>query len=348
MDSGYIEDDQGHHDRQKRTGRPSTLVSLRPDHAIFLGASIGVEHVVLVAIDMKADSIARRFVEADVSGLEFTELAAVVSEAARSLASELRVPEAIQGLNVAVPGPVNFDGVVLRAPLLGWKDVPLKKYIQERLTEIPIPNLDNDANAFAIADIHLCGREDKLDAVYLFIEEGVGGCVVSDGTILHGHDGIAGELGHIIVGEIGFAPQTRIKGSLESFVGRPALLSRHRSYGGHVDSVRALIERLRMEEVAAKLALNDWAHFLGRGLATLVSVLNPERIILGGEVASVFPFAKEALQESIREHLLEGTRETEIELSPLGIDAPAYGAALIQHRQFFAMDSELLFGVSPT
>ena len=346
-EAGYIEDDQGNNDRQKRTGRPGTLVSLRSDHAIFLGAGIGVEHVVLVAIDMKADPIARQFVEADVPRLGFAELAAMVSEAARGLASELRVPEAIQGLNVAVPGPVNFDGVVLRAPLLGWRDVPLKKYLEERLTEIPISNLDNDANAFAIADMHLCGREDKLDAVYLFIDEGVGGCVVSDGTILHGHDGFAGELGHIIVGDAGFAPQTRVKGSLESFIGRSALLSRHRFYGGRVESVGAFIERLRAQEPAARLALDDWAHFLGRGVATLVSAFNPERVILGGGVAAVFPFAREALQASIREHLLEGTPETEIELSPLGIDAPAYGAALIQHRQFFAMDSELLFGISP-
>ena len=82
-------------------------------------------------------------------------------------------------------------------------------------------------------------------------------------------------------------------------------------------------------------------------MATLVSAIDPALVILGGEVASVFPFARDAVEASLRKHLLEENQGVAIELSPMGIEASAYGVALIQHRQFFALDSEALFGAAP-
>jgi predicted NBD/HSP70 family sugar kinase len=347
-DTGFIYDDPIKPNAcNRRTGRPSTLVRLRSDHAIFLGASVGVKHVSFATVDMTGEAISSSDIELDVATLELSALSEIIATNVRRLARSVQNAAAIQGLSLAVPGPVNRDGVVMRAPLLGWTGVPLKRLVQEALPEIPVTNVDNDANAFAIAEMHREGRQDNLDAVYLFVEDGVGGCVVHRGSILLGHDGFAGELGHIIVGEIGFDPRPTIRGSLESFVARSALLARHRSYGGSGDTLRAFIELLGAGETAARLALDDWAIYLGRGLATLVSVFNPERIILGGAVTAVFPFARQAVERNIRENLLHGAPDAPIERAELGSGAPAYGAALIQHKQFFALDEEILFGVSP-
>lgn len=348
MESGYVADgpEQGP-ERQRRTGRPSTLVSLRPGHAVFLGAGIAVDHVAFAAIDLNASLIFSSSIPFDCAGSDYGTTAEFVAETILDISTTaIDSLQAIQGLGVAVPGPVDFHGNVMRAPMLGWRNVPLKQAIQAHLPSIPVAHLDNDANAFAIADVNRNGRPEAFDAVYLFIEDGVGGCVMHDGIILRGSHGYGGELGHIIVGEIGFAPDPTIEGSLESFIARPALLARHGWYGGKAASVAALVEALRSEEPAARRAVDDWAHFLGRGVATLVSAMDPALVILGGEVASLFPFARDAVGASLRKHLLEENQSVAIELSPMGIEASAYGVALIQHKQFFALDNAALFGAA--
>lgn len=349
IESGHVaEEAEPEADRQRRTGRPSTFVSLRLTHAIFLGAGIALDRVAFAAIDLGANPVFGTTVPFDCAGSDYRSVATFVAERILDIAaSVVGDPRSIQGLNVAVPGPVDFNGTVMRAPLLGWRNVPLKQAIEERLQGLPVVNLDNDANAFAIADMHRNGRAEDLDAVYLFIEDGVGGCIMHDGTILRGDRGYGGELGHMIIGENGFAPNPTIRGSLESFIARPALLARYRFHGGDAETVSALIEALREGETAARLAVKDWALFLGRGLSTLVSALDPATIVIGGEVSSVFPFAREMVVESLHQHMLAASHDVPIELSPMGVEAAAYGAALIQHKQFFAIDSgEILFGSS--
>lgn len=348
MESGYVAEGSAQEtDRQRRTGRPSTLVSLRPGHAVFLGTSIAIDRIAFAAIDLSASVVFSTSIPFDCAGNDYRAIAAFIAETILDMTSAIDDRQSIQGLNVAVPGPVDFHGTVMRAPLLGWRKVPLKQAIQDRLPSIPVAHFDNDANAFAFADMHRNGRPDDLDAVYLFIEDGVGGCIMHDGTILRGHNGYGGELGHMIVGEVGFAPDPTIKGSLESFIARPALLARHRSYGGNAETIAALVDALRGGETAAQRAVKDWARFLGRGLSTLVSAIDPAAIVIGGEVSSIFPFVSDVVRESVREHLLEESQNVPVELSPMGVEASAYGVALIQHKQFFAIDSALLFGASP-
>lgn len=346
--AGYVEDEpEPDVERRKRTGRPSTLVSLRPEHAIFLGADIAVDRVSFAAIDMRSNIIVLEKSDFDCTKEGYISVSRFVSSGIMRIVSRLSSPQAVKGLCITVPGLVDFGGTVIRAPLLGWKDIPLKKAIQRLLPGINVTTLENDANAFAVENIQSGNRSDKLDAVYVFIDAGVGGCIISNGNILRGHDGYAGEIGHIIVGEEGFSPQRSIKGSLESFISRPALLSRHRFYGGNARSMDEFISLLKDNETAARSALSDWAYFLGRGLATLISILNPERIIFGGDVASVLSFAEADVQASIRQHLLESAHKTIIEISSIGTEAPAIGAALMQHREFFSLDNEILFGASP-
>lgn len=338
MASGFVADGpvQGV-DRDRRTGRPSTLLSLRAGHAVFLGAGIAVDHVAFAAIDLSGRLVFSRSIPHDSIGSDYRTTAKFVAGTVLDISTAaIGNSESIQGLGVAVPGPVDFHGNVMRAPMLGWRNVPLMQAIQDHLPDIPVAHLDNDANAFAIADVSRNGRPEHLDAVYLFIEDGVGGCIVHDGTILRGSRGYAGELGHIIVGETGFAPDPAIEGSLESFIARPALLARHGWYGGNAASIVALLEVLENGEPAARSAVNDWAYFLGRGLSTLVSAIDPALVIIGGEVASVFPFVRDVVEASIRKHLLEENRSVAIELSLMGTEASAYGAAVIQHKQFFA------------
>jgi predicted NBD/HSP70 family sugar kinase len=166
---------------------------------------------------------------------------------------------------------------------------------------------------------------------------------VSKGQLLRGADGYAGEVGHMIIGEAGYVEVTSLRGSFESYVGRQAVLARHRHHGGDAKSVRDFLDSLAASNGAAQATLADWAHHLGRGLASLAGILNPERIVLGCAVAALFAQAEQEVAASLQRHMPPGSRVPLVVLSSLGSDAPAIGAALMLHRDAFALDEQLVF-----
>lgn len=333
-------------DAERRTGRPGTNICLNADHALFLGIDVGVGRGSVAVVDFAAEVRMSREYRFPSEGADPAEVATLVAAETRAALSGLVSRENLRVANVTVPGLADFDGRVVRAPYLGWHDVPFLEVMRAALPEIEIAGLENDANAFAIADLRLSGRIDKCHAVYLFLDTGVGGCAVAGGDIVRGHSGHAGEFGHVIVGDRGYSKPalSTIPGSLESFIGRRALFARHRHYGGASISVADFLLALDGGEAAASATLGDWAHHLGRGLATLVSVLNPEKVVFSGPLAPLFQRADDAVHASLGAHLLAESHMPQLRLSKLGRDAPAIGGALLLQRDLFAYDRTLVFG----
>ena len=336
-------------DKNARTGRPGILINLRPEHAIFIGADIAVGRITIVALNLNREPVTSRVIVTK-HGRD-VEPAAVVDELSagiRAVLGELPSVQAVRGIAVAVPGLIDRYGNVVRAPLLGWKDVALNELLAASLENIEVSKFDNDANAFAFAHLHSPSLDGPREAVYLLMDAGVGGCVVSDGNILRGASGYAGEIGHMTVGEEGFASITNVRGSLESFVGRQAVLERFRQLGGVETDLAGFIAAVDRGDEPAKSTLLDWAKYLGRACATITSLLNPERIVLGGAVAALLSRARSELLESMRENLLQGSHEALVEVSTMGPEAPATGAALMLHREFFELDPQLVYGATRT
>jgi predicted NBD/HSP70 family sugar kinase len=330
-------------DRGNRTGRPGTDLRLNTHHAVFLGADIGVGHETVIAIGLDASIIVRETKMLDMRRLS---PAAVIDELVvliRSAIAKLPSPEAVRGLSVILPGLLTREGDLMRAPILGWYDVPVLAILRERLPELPSIVAENDANAFAVAELYRGGQAAPSEALYIFMDAGVGGGLVSNGRILRGHLGYAGEIGHIYAGEEGFAALATVPGSLESFVGRDAVLARHRFHGGSAASFDDFLKALEDGEASARSTAADWGRFLGRGLATLTSVLNPEAIVLGGPVAGLFSHARDKVDVSLKKHLLPNHPLPRIAQSSLGIEGPAIGAASMLHQSMFSIDENLVF-----
>ena len=339
-EAGFLEEQSDPvEEKPNRTGRPSILISLKPDHAIFLGSYITVGRIILAAIDLSAMVFEIDILDYDPA--EFAEpnqIASLMSERIEAFVGGLPYPQNVKGLKIAVPGLVDLDSTIVRAPMLGWRNVSFKELMQTQLPNIEICGLDNDANAFAFEELYLGKRSQLREAIYVFIDAGVGGCLVSDGEILRGFDGYAGEIGHIIVGDEGYFSPTDVKGTLESYIARKGILARFQSLGGEARSISDFIERYEAGDAAARQTLADWSFYLGRGIATMTSMLNPERIILGGAVARLHKFADQQVIDSVRAHLMPNSREPIIERSKIGAEAPAIGAARMLHRDFFAFD----------
>jgi predicted NBD/HSP70 family sugar kinase len=329
--------------RGDRTGRPSADVRLNSRFGVFLGADIGVGHHTVVAIDLNADVVGRATKPFDLGSASPDAIVDDLVALIRTVIAKLHNPKALRGLSVTVPGLMDRDGNVLRAPILRWANVPILRMLRTKLPDIETIEAENDANAFAMAELYRAGKSAPTDALYVFLDAGVGGGLVSNGKLLRGNEGYAGEIGHIFVGDEGFIDLTALPGSLESFVGRDALLARHRFHGGSATSVDDFIGVLKLDATSAVTTMTEWSHYLGRGLATLTSVLNPQKIILGGPVAALFEYAENHVLTSIQRHLLPGHPRPEVELSSLGADGPAIGAASLLHRAMLSFDEDLVF-----
>lgn len=327
-----------------RTGRPSTTISLRPKHSIFLGIDIGVEQLTMSAIDLTGKVIMQESNNYEEPRPSPETVVKMIQHIVSIYISTLSKNEYTRGLAISVPGVIDLCGTVLRAPLLGWKNIPLKKMVQTALPKVNIAKLENDANAFAISDIHLGTEPAANDAIYVFIESGVGGCIISNGQILRGNSGRAAEFGHIIVGENNSSNEVSVPGSWESYIARKAVLSSYENNGGHATSIREILKALEAKDAPSQAMLIDWAHYLGRGLASLISIFDPETIIFGGTLSALFPHAESLIQESVRNHLLSDNIMPTLQVSAMGREAPSIGAALMLHREFFDFDQKLLFG----
>jgi predicted NBD/HSP70 family sugar kinase len=330
--------------KRVKTGRPGKYISICPTHAVFLGADIAVGHITISAVNLNADIIGSITIPFNPSTINVEDICLILSDNVKQLVQELDITSTVNGLNIVIPGLVDLKGCAIRAPALGWKKVKLAKMIQAQLEDIEVNGLENDANAFAFADMRKGNHPKVQDAVYLFIAFGVGGCVISGGKINRGVHGYAGEIGHIVIGEKGYFSEGTVEGSLETFITKEAVLNYYHSIGGQSETFEDFLIELKNNNKIALNTAENWAYYLGRGLSIITSILNPEKIIIGGQVSELLNFVYEKVQNSIQHHLLDSSNMPQLERSSLGSEAPAIGAALMLHKDFLSYDEELLFG----
>lgn len=205
----------------------------------------------------------------------------------------------LKGLGIASPGAVDaFNGIVPEAPqLIGWKDVPLAKIMEERL-RLPVL-LENDANAAALGENRYGAGRGTRNMLYLTVSTGVGGGIIIEGDLYRGTRGAAGELGHVIIDIDGPPCGCGANGCLESFASGTAIARRGRELvaAGEAPKLAALSEREGelTAEVMSKAAydgdevsrrvFHDAGTYLGVALATFVNIFNPQAILIGGGVA---------------------------------------------------------------
>lgn len=307
-------------------GRPSILVEPESAQVFAVAVDIGVEHLTVARIGLAGTVIDRRHLDQR-RGDHDVEL--TVRRAAKLITQQLdRAPlDAVcVGVGVAVPGLVAADGGVVRfAPNLGWKDLPFKRLLAERVgRSLPIA-VGNEADLGAMAE-HIRGAAARYtDAVYLSGEFGLGGGIIVGGRLLVGAGGYAGEIGHMIVNPRGQRCRCGARGCWETEVGEEAILRATKSRPGTtLDEVREAFEH---GDPAAHKGIRQIGKWLGVGIANLANIFNPQIVILGGTTREIYaaalPFVRETLQSVLaapRDHL-------RLQLAALGSDSALLGAA---------------------
>lgn len=320
---------------ETRAGRPGSLVELNGSHAVFLGAEIGVGRIRVLGMDLRATVVCRTETHFDANRCEPPAVVDFLAAAVERL-RPWTAPAQVRSLGIAVAGLITSEGNVIRAPLLRWRDVPLRALVEARLRGFSPIMAENDANAFALAELFRVATAPPTDACYLLLDVGVGGGIVANGELVRGRHGSAGEIGHLPLGSSADSLGSTLPGSLESYIGIEALLLDHGRRGGREQALPDFVAAVEQRRPIAIATLAHWADQLGRGLAVLSAVLDPDRFVFAGPASALLEYCSDAVERSLCSHLLPSQKLPSIALSELGEDAAAIGAALMLQRRFLS------------
>lgn len=268
-----------------------------------------------------------------------TVLENIASYARKLVADSSYTWEQVAGIGVGVPGFMDIPtGFVKLSPNLGWRDVPVKKILEEKLEKTV--RIDNDANVAALGEAWSGAGTGIPNVVCYTLGTGVGGGIIIGGRIYQGYSGMAGELGHMSV-----VPDLEAidcgcgkKGCLETVSSATGIIRMGKeavARGEHTSL--ALSEDITAKDVfdAAKTGdevslriVNRAALYLGKSMATLSVVVNPQRYIIGGGVSKAGDILFDAIRKYYTECSQEAAREgVDIVPAVLGNDAGVVGAA---------------------
>jgi len=255
------------------------------------GALVG-DHGSIVGVDV--GSYGLRAIVADLRGTNVhatgrplpTEDAETITSAAIDLVRELLETSGVATrhvvrIGIGFGGPVDADAGLTRVHYRrpGWEHFPLVERFETAFDATAL--LDNDANVIALGEACCVPGRDTQDLFYLHLSTGVGGGIVMDGRLYHGATSTAGEIGHTIVRRDGPLCSCGGKGHLESYVSVGGLLRRLGELGVQTDNLADVFS----ESDVARAALQEATELLGRTLANVVTMVDPQLVVVGGIVA---------------------------------------------------------------
>lgn len=266
-----------------------------------------------------------------------------VCEQMRPLLEQFGGSDKIKGMGVGAPNGNYYSGTIEFAPNLPWKGIiPLAAMFEERLG-IPTA-LTNDANAAAIGEMTYGAARGMKDFIMITLGTGVGSGIVINGQLVYGHDGFAGELGHVIVDKEGRICGCGRKGCLETYCSATGVARTAREFLV-ARSEPSLLRSVPAEEIQSKdvydaavkgdkLAQDIFeftGDILGRALANFIAFSSPEAIILFGGLAKSGDYIMKPIQKAMEDNVLNIFKgKTKILLSQLkDADAAVLGASAL-------------------
>jgi predicted NBD/HSP70 family sugar kinase len=194
-----------------------------------------------------------------------------------------------EGIGISLPGRVNpTTQRLIFAPNLKWPEFDIKKMVETRMG-LPVM-LENDATACLMAERTFARMEGVRDAVLVAVAEGVGTCVLANGQLFSGHNGMAGEFGHISVDPNGPRCGCGKNGCWEVFSSSRAALRYYRELRpkGPVVTFPELLNRAEEGDSAAAQALAMQAKWIGRGLRMIIASVSPSTILIAGDLTAAW------------------------------------------------------------
>jgi len=327
-------------------GRPARLLEINPHAGGIVGAELGVDFIAVALTDFTGKILWRRTEDANPTDAQEKTLNQILGIIHKAIEFCRAQNLHVLGLGVATPGTVDLDeGLLIFAPNLQWHNVPLQAFFKEN-TGLKV-FVENDANAAAIAE-HLFGAaRQSQDFIFVFAGIGIGGGLFLNGNLHRGNVGYAGEIGHSPImiepfqspchcGNHGcwethanqYSIIQRVQARLEAR--RSSIIPRLLEEQNNPLSLSIIKQAADAGDQEAIEALSETGTAMGLGFATLINILNPEKIILGGPLSTVGNYLLPSVIENATKHALPEMRPiVEILLSSFEGDASLIGAISI-------------------
>lgn len=305
-------------------GRPRVLLRVRPGFRYAVGADVSEDRILVELYDLGMSRLAAASYGHD---NDPDRVAAQLLSGLTSVIAEARVnPAAVLGFGVGVPGVVDQAGVV-DSQTTGWEAVPLGERLRAG-TDLPV-FVENGAMTYGQAEMWFGAGRGARHVVIIMIGTGVGAAVVMDGRSYRGANSNGGEWGHTTLIYNGETCRCGARGCIEAYVGTPAIARRLADATGHPYTRELLTAEPKPPQVAG--VLTETAGYLGAGIADLINMFSPERIVVGGATGSLLAerLLPEIREAAARKALRRPYAQTSIEVCTLSADAVAMGAATL-------------------
>ena len=234
-------------------------------------------------------------------------------------------------IGIGTPGTIDPPtGLMKNANTVVLNGQPLGKDLEAALG-VPL-TLANDANCFAVAEALMGVVPDEVpDAKVVFgviLGTGTGGGVIVNGKIIGGAQGIGGEWGHMFLDNSGGHCYCGRVGCAETILAGPSIERYYANLSGTYRTVREIVPLFRRGDRAATRAMERWLHFFAKGIATIVNVLDPDAIVLGGGLGNIEELYTKGVPQVV-DHLFNPRMDTRFLRPALGDSAGVFGAALL-------------------
>jgi predicted NBD/HSP70 family sugar kinase len=324
-------------------GRPPVLLSFDPRAGAVLGLHFDHPLLRVAVADLGYTILAETSLPIDVDHDAADSLDAAAALVDEVLATSGVERERLLGAGVGLAGPIDqATGTVGSSAILpGWVGMQVAQELTARLG-LPV-HVDNDANVGALAESVLGAGRGVSEMAYIMLGSGIGAGLIIGGQVYRGSGGTAGEIGHVLVDEHGPLCRCGNRGCLETYAGADALLELLRRQHGDGLTVDGLVELARAGDAACQRVITDAARFVGVAAATLCNQLNPELLVIGGELARTGPLLLDPLRASIARYAIPAAADdVRVVVGELAERAELLGAlVLVLGRSDRALTSRL-------
>jgi glucokinase-like ROK family protein len=322
-----------------RGGRRPIVLEINPAAGYVVGVDIGATHVLVIVADFFGKVLTESEASFAIADGPETCLPRVQEMAERAVREIGQRWSSVKAVGVGVPGPVDINkGIVSAPPIMpGWDGFPIRQYLAERWSKPT--SLDNDADLGALGEWSFGAGQGESNLAYIKVGTGIGCGILIDGQIYHGVLGTAGEIGHVTISEDGSPCTCGNYGCLEAMAGGRAIAQRAQmavkagqrttltDLLDHEVTARDVALAAAAGDVVSQQLLSDAGRHIGSALASLINLLNPGLVLIGGGVAEAGGFLLNPLRVSVNERSLRASlRAARIAVAALGRRSTALGA----------------------
>ena len=331
QDAGLVtKDEEQDTSRPRATGRPPVLLSLVRDAAFAVGLDFGHDHIRVAVCDLSGVSVADEWspAEVDYSPMQSLDLAQLLVNRALDRAGINR--ERLLGVGMGLAAPINGRTGELHAEgiLPGWRGIRPAEEMESRLGVAV--RLENDANVGALGERMSGAGRGVDDMIYVRLSAGIGAGLILNGQPYSGFGGTAGEIGHVVAKLDGLICRCGNRGCLETVASPIAVAGLVERSIGRPMSVSNLLDAVKEGDRGACRAIADAGEAVGQVLSVFVNVLNPELVVVGGELAAASNILLDPIQAAIRRHsVATASADVRVVTGKLGNRAEVLGAAAL-------------------